>query len=226
MAIIKSVAGVRSVDRILLINSGSGYTSPPKITISGAGGSGASATCSISSVGEIGISQIIVTDGGYGYTSSPTVQISSPTGIGETATAEAFINSNNSISSVRIINSGSGYSTSPIISFSSLPSTGIGTYFYNETIVGSISSTVAVVRDFRRRTDISSINPPIELQVSINTGKFSPGEVVVGTISSARYVVQSYDTYSSDTTYEQNKQLEIEADSIIDFSESNPFGDY
>lgn len=226
IAILKSVGGINSIDKILLTNSGIGYTITPKITISGGGGTGAAATCSISSLNEIGISRVVINDAGTGYTSPPTVYVSTPTGIGKTAVLESFINSSNGISSIRIVNSGSGYSTQPVIGFSSLPLTGIGTFIYNETIVGSSSSTVAVVRKFKRRDDLNPSNPLIQLQVSINTGKFFPGEVIVGTISSARYVVQSYDTYSSDTTYEQNKQLEIEADSIIDFSESNPFGEY
>lgn len=226
IAITKNVGGVRSIDKILLTNSGSGYTTPPKITISGGGGTGAAATCSISSIGEIGISSVTVDDGGNGYTTPPLVQVSSPTGIGNTAILESFIN-NNKVTSLRIINSGSGYSIQPTISFSSFPSAGVGTFIYNETVIGTASSTIAVVRDFTNKPDISILDPPIvKLQVSINTGKFFPGEIVVGTISSARYIVQSYDTYSNDTTYEQNKQIEIEADSIIDFSERNPFGEY
>lgn len=227
IAITKSVGGVRSIDRILLTNSGIGYTIAPKISINGGGGSGASATCFISNVGEIGISNIIITDKGYGYTSPPKVQVSSPTGIGKTAILESFVGADYKISSVNIVNSGSGYLTQPTIGFSTLPSAGIGTFLYNESVVGSSSGAVAVVRNFTKKINTNSSDSSIvELKVSINTGKFFPGEVVVGTISSARYIVESYDTYSDDTTYEQNKEIEIEADSIVDFSESNPFGEY
>jgi len=227
IAITKSVGGVRSIDRILLTNSGIGYTIAPKISINGGGGSGASATCFISNVGEIGISSIIITDKGYGYTYPPTVQVSSPTGIGKTAILESFAGTDYKISSVNIVNSGSGYLTQPTIGFSTLPSAGIGTFLYNESVVGSSSGTVAVVRDFKITPNENFLeSPTVELKVSINTGKFFPGEVVVGTISSATYIVESYDTYSDDITYEQNKEIEIEADLIIDFSESNPFGEY
>lgn len=226
VATTKNVGGIRSIDKILLTNSGSGYITPPKIIISGGGGTGAAATCSIGLVGDIGVSRVVINDQGNGYTSPPSITVSAPSGIGNTAILQSFIDSNSGISSIRIINSGSGYSSPPSINFSSLPSTGIGTYFYNETIIGNDSGTVAVVRNFTKRFDKNLTNPPVELEVSINTGKFFPGEIVVGTISSARYIVQSYDTYSNDTTYEQNKQIEIEADSIIDFSESNPFGEY
>ena len=98
--------------------------------------------------------------------------------------------------------------------------------FNNELVIGDTSDTQARVKKFVKRFDINENNPPIELQVSINTGKFYPGEVLVGTISSSRYIIQSYDTNSYNDSYDSNEEIQIAADSIIDFSESNPFGDY
>jgi hypothetical protein len=163
---------------------------------------------------------------GSGYAVVPEVIISPPAGIGETATAIALINTDSEVSEIRIVNAGSGYTSAPIVGFSSLPSTGIGTYIYNEVVIGSISEAQARVRNFTRRLDLSALNPPIELQVSINTGKFFAGEVLVGSISSARYIIESYDTDSYGDPYDSNEEIEQEADSIIDFSESNPFGEY
>ena len=70
------------------------------------------------------------------------------------------------------------------------------------------------------------MNPPIELQVSLNSGRFSAGEVIVGSISSARYVVESYSDDSFDNAFDSNKEIETESDSLLDFTENNPFGDY
>jgi len=226
VAITTSVSGVRSIERIVLTNAGSGYLTTPTISITGGGGSGAAATCSIGSTTSFGVYNITVNDGGSGYAVTPQVIISPPTGIGETATAIAVINTDAEVSEVRIVNAGYGYTEAPTVGFSSLPITGIGTYFYNELVVGSTSGARARVRNFTRRLDLSSINPPIELQVAINSGKFYPGEVLVGTISSSRYIVESYDTDSYEDPYDANEEIEIEADSIIDFSESNPFGEY
>ena len=64
------------------------------------------------------------------------------------------------------------------------------------------------------------------MRVALNTGKFGLGEVIVGSISSARYVVKSYDTESYDNPYDVNEEIETEADNILDFTESNPFGNY
>jgi len=226
VAIPTNVSGVRSIEKIVLTNAGSGYLTTPTILITGGGGTGAAATCSIGSTTTFGVSTITVSDGGSGYAVAPEVIISSPTGIGESATAIAIINTDSKVSEVKIVNAGYGYTESPTVEFSTLPTTGIGTYFYNETVVGSSSGTQARVRNFTRKLDLSVINPPIELQVAINSGKFYPGEVLVGTISSSRYIIESYDTNNYEDSYDSNEKIQIEADSILDFSESNPFGEY
>ena len=97
----------------------------------------------------------------------------------------------------------------------------IGTSFTGQT-----SGVKARVRDFRIRSDISVINPPVELKVALNSGAFYPGETIVGGISSATYIVESYSSDSVDDTYDSNKDIETEADNLLDFSEGNPFGDY
>lgn len=64
----------RYVESITITNAGSGYNSanPPAITISGGGGTGATATCTVVS-GEI--ATVTVTNIGNGYTSTPTVTV-------------------------------------------------------------------------------------------------------------------------------------------------------
>lgn len=64
---------------------GSGYTSKPTVTISGGGGTGATATAEISRSGKLmGIS---IVNKGSGYTSNPTIAISGGGGTGGTAAA-------------------------------------------------------------------------------------------------------------------------------------------
>ena len=89
-----------------------------------------------------------------------------------------------------------------------------------------MSGVTARVRNFRTRTDVNSLNPPVDVQVALNTGEFSVGETVVGGISSATYLVESYNRESHENTYDRNEEFETEGDSILDFTESNPFGDY
>ena len=101
-----------------------------------------------------------------------------------------------------------------------------GTFIFNETVHGQTSGVVARVKDFKKRTDISPDNPPVELRVSLNSGAFRAGEVLVGSISSARYIVDSYDTDSFEDPFDANSDIETEADNLLDFTEGNPFGDY
>ena len=219
------VANVQSLLRVELTNAGSGYVTPPTITISGGSGTGAAATCSIGGT-LFSVSSLSITDPGNGYASAPVVTIGSP-GTGTTATALATIDSQTKIDSVRILNPGIGYTEAPTVSLAGFSTIGVGTFIYNEIVTGETSGTTARVRDFRTVTSpIPGVLPVTNLRVSLNTGKFSAGEIVVGSISSARYVVSDYDTESYDNPYDVNEEIETEADDILDFTESNPFGTY
>jgi len=221
------VANVQSLLRIELTNAGSGYVTPPTITISGGSGTGAAATCSIGGT-LFSVSSLSITDRGNGYATVPVITIGSP-GTGTTATAIATINANTEVDSIRILNAGIGYTegVAPTVSVAGFSTIGVGTYVYNEMVTGQLSGTTARVRDFRTvNSPFPGVPPVTSLRVSLNTGKFSAGEIIVGSISSARYVVSDYDTESYDNPYDVNEEIETEADDILDFTESNPFGTY
>ncbi len=74
-----------SISYISLLNGGSGYTSAPTVSITGGGGSSATATATIS--GGV-VTGITITNAGSGYTSVPTVSFSGGGGSG--AAAEAY----------------------------------------------------------------------------------------------------------------------------------------
>ena len=223
IAITTSRANVQSILRLELTNGGSGYTTAPTITITGGGGTGAAATCA---VGSSSVNTITLTNQGKGYSVPPLVTIDDPaTGI-STATGIASITSDGKVDSINIINPGIGYTVAPEVTIAGVSTVGFGTFVYNEKITGQTTGVTAVIRDFRRDFDTSTIDPPINLRVALNTGKFGLGEVVVGSISSARYIVKSYDTESYDNPYDVNEEIETEADNILDFTESNPFGNY
>jgi len=223
IAITTSTANVQSILRLELTNGGSGYTTAPTITITGGGGTGAAATCAI---GSSSVNTITLTNQGKGYSVPPLVTIGGPaTGI-STATGIASITSDGKVDSINIINPGVGYTVAPEVTIAGVSTVGVGTFYYNEKITGQTTGVTAVVRDFRRDFDTSTIDPPINLRVALNTGKFGLGEVIVGSISSARYVVKSYNTESYDNPYDVNEEIETEADNILDFTESNPFGNY
>ena len=227
VAITTSKANVQSILRLELTNGGSGYTSPPTITISGGGGAGAAATCSIGGT-NFTVTGISITGRGRGYASAPVITLNAPlSGVGVTATAIATVDNETRLDTINILNAGIGYTSVPTISIAGFSTIGVGTFIYNEVVTGQTSGTTARVRDFRTVTSTTpGVLPVTSLRVSLNTGTFNIGEVVVGSISSARYVVEDYDTESYDNPYDVNEEIELEADNILDFTESNPFGNY
>ena len=225
VAITTSKSGVKSIKEILLTNPGAGYDSanPPLVLLTGGGGVGAAVTIGVV---DNGLSAVTISEPGAGYATEPTITFTGPTGVaGRTASAQTVI-TDGAITAVRFSNAGAGYTVAPTVTFAGITTTGIGTFIFNETVHGQTSGVVARVKDFKKRTDISPDNPPVELRVSLNSGAFSAGEVLVGSISSARYIVDSYDTDSFEDLFDANSDIETEADNLLDFTEGNPFGDY
>ena len=226
VAITTSIGGAKSIESIEITFGGRGYniSNPPLITITGGGGAGSAATCIVTNGS---ISKFTITNNGSEYYSEPTVTIAGPS-IGQTAIAKAVFNSSTGkVTGIQIINAGFGYTQAPLVQISSASTISIGgTYLYSETVTGSLSGTTAEVRDYNLRTDLDINNPPGDLRVAINNGQFSPGEIIVGSASSARYILKSYDNNSYEESYDKNEEFETEADNILDFTEKNPFGEY
>ena len=99
-----------SVTSINITNNGSDYdaASPPNITISNGGGTGAAAEVTVNG----SITEIVVDDGGSGYTSSPLVSIVGGGGSGAAATA---IVTKGVVSRILMNNGGTGYTSQPSI---------------------------------------------------------------------------------------------------------------
>ena len=193
-----------SIDKILLINPGAGYTVSPKVEILSDTGTGGIATAVISN-GSLG--QISVLTNGSGYSSAPTVSISS---------ALAFINSSGIVTAIRYTNTGAGYTSLPSITLSSPVGTSTGNFIFNESIRGVSTGTTAYVKDWDADTKV--------LKVSITNGNFALGELIVGSNATHKvFSIQSDDLYDP---YAQNTEIENESDSMLDFSQRNPFGDY
>jgi len=172
------------------------------------------------------ISGVTLTNAGGGYTKSPDAnapivtisndnQFKNPGLI--QATAVALLNDSNQVSSFRITDSGSGYTAVPVVTISD-PTTivGIGTYQFNEVVRGFTSGAEARVKSWDSTTNT--------LKVSLVNGTFRDGEDIVGTESSAIYSMSSYNADDTYDKYTENDEIESEADDILDFTESNPFG--
>ena len=62
------------------------------------------------------------------------------------------------------------------------------------------------------------------MEVATVSGTFLVGESIVGGTSGASYILRVSDKEPMDDGYADNFEIETEADSILDFSEQNPFG--
>ena len=221
-AIAELKSGFYSIKQIVLTNAGAGYTIAPIITIIG-NGIGAAATCVIET-SQSGVISINLTDNGVGYSTAPTVTIVGNIGFGVTATViSSVVGTAQSVSSISIINPGIGYTISPQVVINGPPIlSGIGTYLFNEIVTGSRSGTTARVKSWDFDTKILKVS----FVNNVTPNGFFPGETIVGSISSAQYSVNNYNNSNSYDKYGDNLQIQTEAESILDFSESNPFGSY
>ena len=225
VAFTTSRANVTSVEKILITNAGFGYTEAPTITFTGGGGTGVAATCSIKTTGK-GVLRYIVSDGGIGFWTAPTVTVSGGGGTGAVGLASIGINNTqgfNEVKSIFVINPGQNYTSEPTVTISD-PETlsGLGTYHFNEVVQGMRSGTQARVKNWDHDTGILKVG---NVGIGTTTTGFFPGEDVKGLESGA---VFSVSVFSDDTTdkYNEGDIFESEADLLIDFSESNPFGSF
>ena len=199
-----------SIQKVFLTNPGSGYTVAPSVRFIG-DGVGAAATATIGN-GVIGI--VTITGGGSGYTTAtaPAVTFSGVSTVSAAATVR--VSSAGTISHIYITNAGLGYTEPPTITFAAPNQTGVGTFRKNETVTGSISGTTAKVLNW--------VADGGSLEIYRADGDFVVGEQIVGSASSASYKLSS--TSYPETGFTANEEIEGEADSIIDFTERNPFG--
>lgn len=212
VATLKILGNNSTIDKILITNPGVGYTVPPNVKVISSSGSGFLGTCLIAT----GVlAPITITNSGSNYSSAPIVSIStSPNGVN--AEAISIITSTGIVTATRYVNAGSGYTIAPSIQIQGSIGITSGTYKFNEVVVGSMTSTSAYVKDWDY---ISRI-----LKVSIINGQFTEGEIIVG--AGASYKVYSVETDDLYDQFSSNTEIEEEADSILDFSERNPFGEF
>jgi len=214
----KSDSKVQGVE---IVNAGYGYTVAPSVAFFGGGGAGAAATATIGD-GVIGI--VTVTSGGSGYSTAPGISFTNEVFLSgvttASASAHAYISGAGIVTAVYITNAGLGYSVAPTIEISAPvgfgTTVGIGTFAYNEVITGSVSGNTARVREWDATTNT--------LEVANLTGDFLTNDIVQGAESGAIYKVRVVNTDNLVDPYAQNDIFESEADSILDFTERNPFG--
>ena len=223
-------AGVYSIESIVLTNAGNGYTEAPTITISGGGGTGAAATCSVETSLN-GLTGVTVSLEGRGYTESPTITFTTTAAEGETVstpTATAVMKESTqvglAVDSIRITDPGSGMVGIVTVNIANPPFISTtGNYNFNVLVNRSISGTQGRVKDWDFDTKILKVS---NVGIGTTAKGFIPGEIVTGAASSTVYSVESFNKDDIYDEYASNDEIETEADLILDFTQSNPFGSY
>ena len=154
VAIMTTRSGIpnQSVDRILLINPGTGYTTPPQVVFTG--GSPVSTAIATAVISEAVLGPIGITTGGRGYTFTPTVGITSvyiqqsneTIPLLQNAQAEAVVSTSGTVTQIRYSNAGAGYTITPAyVAIGSVTSNSFGEYERDEVVRGLNSGTEAYV---------------------------------------------------------------------------------
>ena len=148
------------------------------------------------------VTSITITDGGAHYKQATPPSVTITGGGGSGATATATVSSTGIVNGINITSGGSGYSTAPTVTIDYSPKD-------NRAEVKSWDSTTR------------------SLQVINRTGTFTTAEVITGLTSGAKWSPETFDTLNNvNSTYDQNRAIEDDADNIVDWSESNPFGEF
>ena len=105
-----------------------------------------------------------VANSGSGYVSNPIITFAPPVGGGTSATGIGYINSAGNITDIYLIHAGTGYTTGDIPGAINIETPsgigatiGVGTYLYNEIVIGSSSSTTARVNNWDNPTKVLEI---------------------------------------------------------------------
>ena len=218
--------GVHSIESIRITNAGLGYTEAPTITFTGGGGTGAAATCSVETSLR-GVTAISISEEGRGYTVAPAISfvttgagVSTPTAVPIMKDALVGL----AVSAIQITDPGSGMIGVVTVTVANPPFISTtGNYNFNELVNGSISGTQGRVKDWDLDTKILKVS---SVGIGTTAKGFAPGELVTGVESSTVYAVGSYNKDDIYDEYASNEEIEAEADLILDFSQSNPFGSY
>ena len=126
--------------------------------------------------------------------------------------------------SLRIVDPGSGMTGVVTVVISNPPFISTtGNYNYNEIVTGNRSATQGRVKDWDFDTKILKVS---NVGIGTTAKGFVPGEILTGAASSTVYSVQSFTTDDIYDEYASNEEIEAEADLILDFTQSNPFGSY
>ena len=178
------------------------------------------------------VDTITITEGGFGYTSAPSVVFEAPPS-GVTASGTAVL-TDGVVTSITINDAGNGYLVEPGVTIAPSPAADIPAV--------KITGEIATFEETRAAAGLITRQARIEIvdvQSSLGDTKTFLPTNLSNNIGKITHLTDANNNWSIITVYKvgsagfdipneplaQNENFETEADSIIDFSESNPFGD-
>ena len=178
------------------------------------------------------VDTITITEGGFGYTSVPSVVFEAPPS-GVTASGTAVL-TDGVVTSITINDAGNGYLVEPGVTIAPSPAADIPAV--------KITGEIATFEETRAAAGLITRQARIEIvdvQSSLGDTKTFLPTNLSNNIGKITHLTDANNNWSIITVYKvgsagfdipneplaQNEDFETEADSIIDFSESNPFGD-
>ena len=182
----------KSVYMIDLLDDGTGYMSPPTVSISTAPSGGVNATAVAimthkSQQTGYSILRVLITNPGIGYSVPPLVNFISNTGSGAIATA--LIGSK--VINIGIADGGSEYSTNPVVSISSAPyggQTASAQLFINSVGIITSGGLINAGYGYTQAPSVT-VNSP----VGISSGNYIFNEIVRGVSTGTTAFVNNWD---------------------------------
>lgn len=212
-----------SITSVNITEPGSNFTTAPLVSFDGTGSS-AAATATIANMGNFEFHEIVKSTAktakayatltgdsvgsitlyknGSGYTNVPSVTLSDPQSAGGTqATATATLVSDRVVN-LTITYPGSGYTSAPTVTIDYSP----------EEAHGKVT-----------RFDKTNL----ELELIDIVGEFTDNDTLVGQTSGSEWTINTFSSIENENDPEaENDFFETEGDKILDWTESNPFGEY
>ena len=175
---------------VIITDEGSGYVNTPTITITGGGGTGASAIATIERGTVTGIS---VQNPGRGYTSVPVITITPPPFPPRQATGTTEV-VNGFVVGVKILDSGFGYTEPPLIVL--VGGGGTGATAVAEVTDGAVTgiNLTSTGRGYTSAPALQIAPPPFEPKIDIEVSRVN---VRLSLVVGARYQLEA----STDTVF-------------------------
>lgn len=236
-----------AIDQVFISDDGSDYNEAPSVTFSGdgtgatgtaylvnitvSGGSPTSSAVVRGTVKEGQIRSVNIVNGGSGYDedraslvislpdNNAAPAILTPTFTNGVLTAINIVSGGSGYKSVKLVDitaAGSGY-TSASVAFGAAPAGLTGAFTVPEQVTGGTTGATAQMVEWDAQEGWIKLKNP--------TATFSIGELIMGADSGATIVLDSRNEMATtDPKYSESVTFETQADDIIDFSETNPFG--